>query len=157
MRTTRIIIIVMIFTSIYSCTKKEKRDSNLISPLNIVIPDDLSNDIEIASYIYNVENSIIKISDNIETIASEQNSLISKDQDSLTIVDQLNITKKMISFYSSCSDLENIIIEFDEQINDFKLDKNINENQQKELIAISDKFKHRVEVLRHKYPELYNK
>jgi len=157
MKTTKIIMIIMIFMSLYSCSKKEKRNPNFISPLNIDIPNDLSDDTEIFSFISYSENRINEISDDIEFIASEQSSLINKKQDSLTVTDQLSTIRKMIHFYSDCSELENTITEFDEHIKDFKSDKNINEKQQKELIAISNKFKHRAKVLKHKYPELYNK
>lgn len=147
----------MISCNISSCSKKEDRNQNFIPPINIENISELSDDPEILDFVMRSVNSVNEYSDNIEIVALNGDRVININQDSLTVLEGLEITKIMIGFYSNCTNFQNTIDDFDAFIIEQKSNGSINQSQVAQLIAVSDMYKDRVEVLNNKYRVFYKR
>jgi hypothetical protein len=157
MKIEKVIIFTLIYSLFFSCTKKEDRDQSFIPPLKINISNQIKENQDLYFQIISVENSINELSDNIENTAISGKLLINKKQEDLTILEGLETTKIMLSFYSNSNQIKNTIDEFDEFINEKKSCGTLNNEIVKELELISNKFKQRVKLLNKKYKEFYSR
>ena len=140
-----------------SCSKREERNHEYIPVLKIDIPENLKDDEELYDFILLTEENINEFSDEIEATAIAGHNLISIPQDSLSIVEGLEITKTMLDFYYECNQLESTINKFDEFIVNRQSSDLLNRQQIAELKSISRKFKQRTKLLNKKYSEFYKR
>ena len=154
MKAVQIILFIVLYLNFSSCSKKQDRSSYFF-PLKIEITSILINDPEIVEAITISKNKINEFSDNIEILAITGETLIYKD--SLTIIEGLEITKIMLDFYSNNTHLQDTIDRFEEFIDKNKRLGRINELQEESLTLILLKYKHRVNLLKHKYHIYYER
>ena len=157
MRATQIVLFIILSCNLSSCSKKQERSSSFITPLRIEISSILADDPEIVEAIAISEKYINEFSDNIETIAIKGELLIYKDEDSLSIIDGLQVAKIMLDFYSNNTQLQNTIEEFEEFINTNKNLQSVDDLQIEALSLILLEYKHRVNLLKHKHQAYYKK
>ena len=155
MKTTNTILFILLYFFSISCNKEHESKHAFIPTLRIVIPNNINEDPELFNKITKSEDLINKYSNSIETIACEGARLKKGDSES-SIINGLEIAKNMLNFYSKDVQLQNTIEEFHEFIKTQKELKHISESQTETLIDIQNKFIHRVEILKHKYPMYYN-
>ena len=157
MRTTQIVLFIIFSCNLSSCSKKQERDNNFIPPLRIEMTSIIVDNPEIFESITSSEKSINEFSDNIEVIATEGKVLINKGESSLTVIDGLEVAKIMLDFYSNNTQLQNTIEEFEGFINSQKKLGRVDNLQTESLSLILLKYKHRVNLLKHKYPAYYKR
>lgn len=155
MRAINIILLIVLACNLSSCNKKETRDKSFISPLDISVSTTLTEGSEVSILVNTLEKRINEISDEIETIAIEGETLISKDE--LEIIEGLEVVKTMLNFYSSNADLHNTIEEFEEYISIQEELGEINSLELEALSLVKLELINRVEQLEQKYPIYYNR
>lgn len=157
MRTTQIVLLIILSYIISSCTKTHERSNDFIPPLKIELSSILIDDPEITEFIGTTENKINKYSYNIEHLAIESRELTTKDEDSLSMVEVLKVAKTMLEFYSNNTQLQNTIEEFEEFINTQKRLERIDDLQTEALLLILLEIQHRSNLLERKYQFYYKK
>jgi len=157
MKTIKIILVIVLYLNISSCSKKQERSSSFIFPLKIEMTSVKVYDPEIVEIITISEKHINEYSDNIEMIAIKGEELINKNKNSLTIIEGLEITKIMLDFYSNNTRLQNTIDEFEDFLNKNKNLGRINKLQAESLSLILLRYKQRVNQLKNKYHIYYER
>lgn len=157
MKTARIILLILIYCNISSCSKKDYRNQDYLLPLKIESISEISDDPEIVDFVFKTLNEVNEYSDNIERVANSNKDIIEISKDSLTVLEGLEVTKVMIEFYSNCTGIQSSVDNLDDFIKEQNSSGTLAQVESEELMAVSEMCKNRIEELSKKYKTLYER
>ena len=141
---------------ISSCTSGRKRDADFLPPLKIEIPAEIEGDKELVEIVDLSEKAINEFSDNIERIAVDGKVILNKNEEDLTLMDQMKMAKMAVEFISNSTQMASTLEKFDNYVNSKQEQGIINDAQLKALEQVAIKFTSRMEEIELKYQNYYN-
>ncbi len=141
---------------ISSCTSGRKRNADFLPPVKIEIPDEIKGDKELVDIVESSENAINEFSDNIEQIAVDGKEILNKNDEDLTLFDQMKIAKMAVEFISNSTQMADALDKFDTYVKSKESQGIINDTQLKALEQVALKFTSRMDEIDAKYQEYYN-
>lgn len=141
---------------ISSCTGGRKRNADFLPPVKIEIPDEIKEDKELVDIVELSEKAINEFSDNIEQIAVDGKDILNKEDEDLTLFDQMKMAKMAVEFISNSTQMASTLEKFDNYVNSKQEQGIINDAQFKALEQVAMKFSSRMEEIDAKYQEYYN-
>ncbi len=154
--TTTVFTLLIITVLISSCTSGRKRDTNFLPPVKIEIADEIKNDKELVDIVKSSEKAINEFSDNIERIAVDGKVLLNKEDEDLTLMDQMKIAKMAVEFISNSTQIASTLEKFDTYVESKQSQGIINDAQMKALEQVALKFSNRMDEIDAKYQDYYN-
>lgn len=151
---TLFVYYIMIF--MISCDgHKEKRNPEFLAPLTIEIPSELVGNTDAIDFIKSSEIAINEFSDNIEKLAFEGKTILSKNVDEMDSFDQIKLGKMAIQFVSNSSQMTNSLENIEKYIENAKAN-GIDESQIKSIEIIENTIENRVTEINNKYKHYFN-
>lgn len=141
---------------ISSCTSGRKRNADFLPPVKIEIPDEIKGDKELVDIVESSEKAINEFSNNIEQIAIDGKDILNKNDEDLTLFDQMKMAKMAVEFISNSTQMAVTLEKFDTYVNSKESQGIINDAQLKALEQVALKFSSRMEEIDLKYQEYYN-
>ena len=154
--TTTVFTLLIITVLISSCTSGRKRDANFLPPVKIEIPNEIKNDKELVDIVKASEKAINEFSDNIERIAVDGKVILNKEDEDLTLMDQMKLAKMAVEFVSNSTQMASALDKFDTYVNSKQEQGIINDAQLKALEQVASKFSARMDEIDAKYQKYYN-
>ncbi len=153
MKNLRFIYIGLVLIIMSSCSSNDK-ESNHLAPLNVEIPEELTNNQEAVKFIEGSEMVINHWSDTLEELLQESEEYVGKEESDLSMMDKMKLAQIGIGFMSKMA-------EFGSEMSQLEITANTIENglSDEELQAFEvarQAFKNRIEELGEKY-ENYGK
>ncbi len=150
------ISLILITIVLNSCTSGSKRNADFLPPVKIEIPDEIKGDKELVDMVELSEKAINEFSDNIERLAVDGKVILNKDEEDLTLFDQMKIAKMAVEFVSNSTQMAAALEKFDTYVNSKQEQGIINDTQLKALEQVALKFSSRMDEIDAKYQEYYN-
>ncbi len=158
MKKLNTLFLALLITTILvsSCTSGRKRNADFLPPVKIEIPDEIKGDKELVDIVELSEKAINEFSDNIEQIAVDGKEILNKNDEDLTLFDQMKIAKMAVEFISNSTQMADALDKFDTYVKSKESQGIINDTQLKALEQVALKFTSRMDEIDAKYQEYYN-
>ncbi|MCF6331717.1 MAG: hypothetical protein L3J11_00420 [Draconibacterium sp.] len=153
---TTLFAVLFITLLISSCTSGRKRNSDFLPPVKIEIPDEIKGDKELVDIVESAEKAINEFSDNIEQIAVDGKDILNKNDEDLTLFDQMKMAKMAVEFISNSTQMATTLDKFDTYVKSKESQGIINDAQLKALEQVALKFSARMDEIDAKYKKYYN-
>ena len=154
--TTAVFAMLFITILISSCTSGSKRGADFLPPVKIEIPNEIKGDKELVDIVQSSEKAINEFSDNIERIAVDGKEVLTKNDEDLTLMDQMKIAKMAVEFVSNSTQMAATLEQFETYMNSKQEQGIINDTQLKALEQVALSFEKRMDEIEAKYNKYYN-
>jgi len=147
-----LIFIAIIMTSCDD--KKENRNPQFLSSLNIQIPYELMDNVETIDFFKSVENDINEFSDNIEKMVFDGKDILLQDPNNRNELAKNKLGLMSIQFVSNTTKMDGILKETVKYIENAKVN-GFDESQLKSLERIKDTLENRISEIDNKYAKYF--
>ena len=154
--TTTLFAALFITLLISSCSSGRKRSADFLPPLIIEIPTEIKGDKELVEIVESSEKAINEFSDNIERIAVDGKDILNKEDEDLTLMDQMKMAKMAVEFISNSTQMAQALEQFDTYVESKESQGIINDAQLKALEQVALNFTERMDQIEAKYENYYN-
>ncbi len=150
------LLVYFITVFMISCNgNKEKRNPDFLAPLKIEIPSELAANTDAIDFIKSSELTINEFSDNIEKLAFDGKTILSKNIDEMDSFDQIKLGKMAIQFVSNSSQMANTLENLEKYVENAKVN-GLDESQIKSLEIIENTIEKRITEINNKYETYFN-
>jgi len=145
-------IMLLLFAVLQSCSKHLDR-TGFMPPVKIHIPNDAKKDSSTVAFVKSSEKVINELSDRVENIAMNGKDLFGKNEEDLSVMDKIRMTKLSVQFLAAgnslVTELENI-----QRYIDKKQEEGVSETDLKAYEAVEKAIEKRIRKLNKKYKHL---
>ena len=148
-----VLLLVVLSVSLQSCSGKIDR-TGFMPPVKIRIPNDVKKDAATVSFIKSSEKVINELSDRVENIARNGKDLLKKNEEDMSVMDKIKMTKLSVQFIAAGSSLANELEKIQQYV-EKKQEDGVSETDMKAYEAVEKALEKRINQLDEKYKNLY--
>jgi len=147
------ILFLMLLPALQSCTGNHIDRTGFMPPVKIRIPNDVKKDAATVSFIKSSEKVINELSDRMENIAVNGKGLFGKNEQDMTMMDKIKMTKLSFQFLSAGTSLVNELDKIQHYV-DTKEREGVSEADLKAYETVEKALEKRINALNNKYKDI---
>jgi len=128
--------------------------TGFMSPVKIQIPNGVKNDTATVSFVKSSEKLINALSDRVENIARNGKDLIGKQEEDMTMMEKIKMTKLSVQFFAAGGSLAKELVSVQNYIEN-KQKQGVNETDMKAYKTVEKALENRINQLNNKYKNLF--
>jgi hypothetical protein len=149
------LLFLIVLPLFQGCTSKPIDRTGFMPPVKIQIPRDAKQNKTTADFVKSSEKLMNTLSDRIEYIAMNGKELLNKNEEDLTVMDKIQMTKLGIQLLSVNKDLVSEMDKIQKYV-EKKQKEGVSASDMKAYEAVEKAFEKRIEKLNNKYKKLMN-
>jgi hypothetical protein len=136
-----------------SCSTGTINRKGFLPPVKISIPNEVKNDTATVSFIHSSEKIINEFSDRMEDIASNNQDLLKKKQEDMSVMDKIKMARVSVQFLAVGGSMANELVKIQQYV-DRKQKEGVSENDMKAYKEVEKVVEKRINDLNNKYKNL---